>query len=427
MKITREQARHFLLAHQKLWPPRELAGKVGAQEYIRHVGSIQFDPLNMVGMNPDLVLQSRVKDYQPEYLQELLYTDRKLVDGLDKNMCIYAVEDWPYCSRQRERAFQQYGNENRPAHAIFPAVREELKKRGPLSSIDLDFDTKVNWAWGPTRAARAALESMYLWGELIIHHKAGTRKVYDFAEKYLAPELLATPDPNVTEEQFHAWAVKRRVGAIGLLWNRPSDAWLGIHGLKSQERTTAFASLLERGEVQKVEVEDIKQPVYIRQEDELLLQEVLKPVYIPQKDQLLSPEVQKSPTCEMNGPGPAKVCEATFIAPLDNMLWDRKLIQALFDFEYTWEVYKPISERRYGYYVLPVLYGDRFIARIEPRLNKNRQLEVLNWWWESGVTVTDEIAEALRRCFAQFVNYLGADGVQVSCVDEVVRSLVQCI
>jgi len=383
MKITKKQAQCFLLSYQKLLCPRQLRDKEGILKYIEQVGCIQFDPLNTVGYNPYLVLQSRVKDFKAKYLTELLYSDRKLLDGWDKNMSIYSVNDWPYFSRYREEAYRRYGDESKPINKILPQVRKELEERGPLSSIDLKFDTKVNWAWAPTRAARAALESMYFWGELIIYSKIGTRKVYDFAEKYLPSELLSISDPNATMEQYYEWNVKRRIGAVGLLWGRSSDAWLGVRWMKSKERTEALLRLEEKGELLQLEVEDIKYPFYIRKQEVPLLHEVLKGIDI--------------------------VPQASFIAPLDNLLWDRKLIKEIFDFEYIWEVYKPVTERKYGYYVLPVLYGDKFVARFEPKLNrKTRRLEIINWWWEPKVIVSQEMKQGLDRCFEEFTSYLGA-------------------
>ena len=161
MKITKKQARQFLLIHQKIMPARKLQGKEGILEYIRLVGCIQFDPLNVVGYNSYLVLQSRIKNFKPQYLRELLYVDRKLLDGWDKNMAIYHVEDWPYFSRHREKACQRHGGESNSISKILPEVRNSLEQNGPLSSIDLKHNNKVDWFWAPTRAARAALESMY--------------------------------------------------------------------------------------------------------------------------------------------------------------------------------------------------------------------------------------------------------------------------
>jgi len=388
LNISNQQARRFILAHQGLWPPYELAGKASVLEYIRHVGCIQFDPLNIVGRNPELVLQARVSAFRPVMLQELLYGDRKLLDGWDKNMSIYCVEDWPYFHRYRERAQRHFGDSSRPATSILPQVRKAIEERGPLSSIDLGFDQIVDWSWAPTRLARAALESMYSWGELIIHHKVNTRKVYDFASRHVPEELLSASDPNETEEQYHDWYVLRRIGSVGLLGNRSGGAWLGIRGIKSRERTAALTRLLRQGKVIEVHVGGMEPPLYMRRQDRMHLDKAL----------------------DSDGVSP----RAVVLAPLDNLLWDRRFVEELFDFHYRWEVYKPIAERRYGYYVLPILYGDRFVARFEPgRDKKSGALIVKNWWWESGVIPSERMQSDLRHCFERFLSYLGANNLQI--------------
>ena len=384
MEMTKRQARRFLLAHQGLWPPYELEGKSGVIETLRRVGCIQFDPLDIVGRNPELVLQARVSDFRPVMLRELLYEDRKLLDGWDKNMSIYGVADWPYFRRRRESALRYYGESSRPATAILPQIRKAIEERGPLSSIDLDFDQTVDWSWAPTRIARAALESMYSWGELIVHHKVHTRKVYDFASRHIPAALLSATDPNETEEQYHDWRVFRRIGGVGLLWGKSGDAWLGIPGIKSKERTAVLTRLFEQGKVVEVRIEGIGPPLYMRSEDKPRLNQTL----------------------DSDSPSP----RATVMAPLDNLLWDRRLAKELFDFDYVWEVYKPVAERRWGYYVLPILYGDRFVARFEPGRDKESgALMIKNWWWESGIIPSKRMRSALRRCFKRFLRYLGTD------------------
>lgn len=388
LSLTRQQARRFILAHQGLWPPYGLAGKSGVLNYVRRVGCIQYDPLDVVGRNPELVLQARVADYRPELLEELLYDERRLLDGWDKNMSIYPVEDWPYFLRRREAYRRNPGRSPEAVRSVLSQVRQAIETRGPLSSIDLEIDRTVDWAWAPTRLARAALESMYWWGELIVHHKVHTRKVYDFSHRHLPAGLLAAPDPNPTEEEFHDWYILRRLGAVGLLWNRAGDAWLGMREIKSKARTAALERLLAQDKVLEVAVEGIDLPFYLRRQDELLLERVLA--------------------------GPAPPSPAAIIAPLDNLIWDRRLVQALFDFEYVWEVYKPVQERRYGYYVLPVLHSDRFVARFEPGRDDDRSVLVIkNWWWESDVEPSPELQTALRAGFERFLDYLGAEQIEV--------------
>jgi len=96
-------------------------------------------------------------------------------------------------------------------------------------------------------------------------------------------------------------------------------------------------------------------------------------------------------------------------------MWDRTLVEQLFGFRYRWEVYKPAAQREYGYYVLPILYGDRFIARFEPGRDKaTGALLIKNWWWETDFQPDDSVSEALQYCFRRFCSFLGAESVELS-------------
>lgn len=388
VNITKKQARQFLLAYHGLAGKRMFAGKQGITNYINKVGCIQFDPLNIVGHNHELVLQSRIKGFKPLMLQELLYKERILIDGWDKNMSIYCTEDWPYFRRLRDAAKESLGNSDKPINKVLPQIRKDIEERGPVSSTDLAYSETVDWSWAPTSISRAALESMYFWGELIIHNKAYTRRIYDFAYRHISEELLFASDPNASDSQYYAWYVLRRISSIGMLWNKAGDAWLGIDGLRSKERSDAFAQLIEEKRILEVQVEGVKNPLYIKSGDKGLLESIL------------------------NSNPPAK--HAFILAPLDNLLWDRKLIKELFDFDYRWEVYKPASERSYGYYVLPVLYGDSFVARFEPGWDKStKTLIVKHWWWEQGVKNSNRLEEELCKCFKQFAGFLEAKSIKV--------------
>ena len=229
---------------------------------------------------------------------------------------------------------------------------------------------------------------MYNWGELIIHHKINSRKVYDFASRHLPEELLSAGDPFSSDEAYHDWYVHRRIGGVGLLPGRPSDGWLGMWQLKTHQRNSALRRLIEMDKLIEVAVDSLTYPLYLRSEDRPTLEDVL----------------------DARPPSP----QAAFIAPLDNLIWDRKLIQDLFGFEYRWEVYKPVEKRRWGYYVLPVLYGDRFVARFEPvRDKQNGALVIKNWWWEPGIERSERMDGAMKDAIQRFIAYLGVEQLQV--------------
>ncbi len=236
----------------------------------------------------------------------------------------------------------------------------------------------------PTRLGRAALEILYGMGEVGVHHRVNTRRYFDLIDRLLPAELLAAADPNPTDEAYQDWHVARRVGSLGLASPAAGEHWLGMGGMKAEVRRPILARLSAQGVLIPVAVEGVAQaPLFIRAEDVSLLDAV----------------------AGEDGAPPA----AAFIGPLDNLIWDRDLIRWLFDFDYTWEVYKPAAQRKYGHYVLPVLYGDRFIARVEPIFDrKTRVLTLVNWWWEVGVVPDDAMITALGECLAAFGRYLGA-------------------
>jgi uncharacterized protein len=389
IRLSRQQARNFLLTHQGLTNPGIFNGKAGIMDFIQRVGCIQFDPLNIVGHNHELVLQSRIKNFSPHMLDELLYQERLLLDGWDKNMSIYATFDWPYFQRNRQNFMEYFLHRSPQIKDAESEVQKYIEINGPITSSSLDLSQKVDWPWGPTRLSRAVLEYLYFGGKLILHHKTHTRKIYDLASKHLPRELLNSPDPNLSEEEYHDWHVLRRIGSIGLLWNKSGDAWLGISGLKSKERNAAFNRLLEKEEIIPVEVDGVNIDLFLRTSDFASLDQVLN--HLP-------------------------ITDHTFIlAPLDNLIWDRQLTRVLFNFEYRWEVYKPVELRNYGYYVLPILSGDRFIARFEPGFDKKKKVFwIKNWWWENGVELGEELISNIKNCLVNFCQFLNADTFEIN-------------
>jgi len=388
IKLTQIHARRFLLAHHSLWPPRKLKGKQGVLSYIERVGAIQFDPINVVGRNPDLTLQSRIRDYNPELLHQLLYEDRLLLDGWDKVASVYRTTDWPYFKRYRERMRAHYGQSSNPPMQIAAEVIEAIREDGPKSSIDFKRGETIIWSWGVnTSLPRACLESLFAMGELVVHDRVGTRRIFEIADRALPGELVSAADPNKTDEDYQNWHVLRRIGGLGITNQAAGDWWLGLHGMKAETRNAALQRLVDRGDLSVVEIEKVPNRVfYIRTSD--------------------------LPTLErLRGRRPPKP-QAAIIGALDNLMWDRNMLRWVFNFDYIWEVYKPAAQRRFGYYVLPIVYGDRFVARMDPAFDRERrELTINNWWWEDGVEVNDEMRSALATCFQQFTRYLQADRV----------------
>ena len=394
LRITIEEARCFILGKQGLLGSHRFVGKEGALQYIQQAGCIQYDPVDVCGKNAELTLQSRVKGFTRSMLADLLYVDRLLVDYSDKELSIWSREDWPYFSGYRAMSkVHGAGFEGIPeleARAI-----AFIREHGPVSSDTLPIEGKIYWHssmhWSghwqnQSNAARSVLEQLYTDGVLLIHHKSGSRKYYDLAERYFSPELLNAENPCPDDMALLQWRIKRRVGAVGMLWNRRSDAWLGIN-MSTEQRNVAINALEADGIIVKAEVESIRSPLFFLTEDIPLMEAVRQGV------------LDTKPRLE-------------FLAPLDPMLWDRKLVEALWDYHYKWEIYTPVNQRKYGYYVLPILYGDKFVGRIEAAADrKAATLVVRNIWYEDGVKQTKKLARAIEGACRRLAKF--NDCVQV--------------
>ena len=386
--MTRGQARRFILSKQGLLGKYRFAGKEGAYRYVRQAGCIQYDPVDVCGKNAELTLQSRVRGFTRKMLAELLYQDRLLVDYTDKELSIWPSEDWPYFSAYRDRS-KTHG-------AGFPGIPEleeqavaYIREHGPVSSDTLPIQGKLFWHssmhwsgnWhGTSPAARSVLEQLYTDGVLLIHHKSGSRKFYDLADKYFSRELLEAENPCPDEAAFRKWRIRRRIGAVGLMWNRRSDAFLGI-GMTTDQREAAFEQLETDGVICKTEVEGIRFPLYFLAED------------LPLAEAVLNDAVDRKPRLE-------------FLAPLDPMLWDRKLIEAIWDYQYSWEIYTPAEKREFGYYVLPMVYGEKLAGRIEAAADrKTETLVVKNIWYEAGIRQTKKLNAALDAAVRRLARF----------------------
>ena len=388
LHISCEQARRFLALYH--FTPTDVAGT------IERLATVQYDPLNPVGRNPDLVFQARVPGYQVDDWQKAAYNQRLIYDAWDKMACLVPVSDWPMRALIREK-YQPYHDreilqaEAEAAHAIL----ETIDAIGPLSSLEFEDRQRVvelypTW-YGQTRTKRI-LRALWACGLLVTHHRKSGRHYYERPERVIPAEHFQRT-PVLDGEEYHRWIMTRRQQAMGL-FPRTAEAAIWSSCGSSAENKLAIAQLGEEGVLTPVLVGEKKLPYYI-----LTSMLDLLDVSLPTPRMIL-------------------------LGPLDSMLWDRKTLRYIFDFDYVWEVYKPEKLRRWGYYVLPVFYGDRFVARVDSRLEKG-VWTIARWWWEDDVAPDAGMLDTLRDAVERFMYYLRADGVIVGeGVDERVREAV---
>ena len=375
-------ARRFLVLRHLLAPPRALpAEPESVLRVIDRIGSLQFDPLDVAGRNHDLVLLARIDGYRRPWADHWLYEDRRLYETYNKSLQIVPVAELPLYRYTWDRMQARHEAGAFDDHA--PLVEEllgRIREQGRLLPRDVGARQAIDWYWRPTNQVRAILEALAEVGALGIARREGNLRVYDLAERLFPPEILAERRPEADQQAHRLLSRYRANGLLGASGNQ--ELWVGGTGYAA-DRAAVRERLMADGRLVPVEVEGIRGARFVVAED------------LPYLEQAEREVVAREPP---GGAAPG----AVFVAPLDPLCWDRDLLRRLFGFDYIWEVYVPAPKRRWGYYVLPILYGDRLVGRIEPRLNRRAgALDVVGAWWEDGfdplaeVGFTAALADAL--------------------------------
>jgi len=370
-QLSAAVARRFLVLRHLLAPPRGLpAEPESVLGVVDRLGSLQFDPLEVAGRNHDLVLLARVAGYRRDWTDHWLYEDRRLYETYNKSLNIVPVAELPWYRWIWDRAQVRHTGRAFDDHA--PLVEElltRIRDHGMLLPRDVGARGAIDWYWRPTNQVRAILEALAEVGTIGIARREGNLRVYDLAERLFPPAILAEHRPEEEQQQHRLLARYRGNGLLGASGNQ--ELWVGGTGY-SADRAARRGALVQDGRLVPVQVEGIKGERFVVAEDA---------AYLDQAEREIT-----------DGTSPGGAAPAvTFLAPLDPLCWDRDLLRRLFAFDYVWEVYVPAPKRRWGYYVLPLLYGDRLVGRIEPRIDRRaKTLHVIGAWFEPGF---DPLAE----------------------------------
>jgi uncharacterized protein YcaQ len=400
--ISAATARRFLAVRHLLAPPRSLpAGPEGVMTVMARLGSIQFDPLEVAGRNHDLVLHARVAEYTRAVGDALLYETRQLYETYNKGLSLVPTTDLAYFRISWDREHRRLAGAAFDEHSpLVEELLDRIRSHGPLSSTDLEPRASIDWYWRPTNQVRAILEALAQAGILGLLRREGNRRVYDLVERLFPADLLAE---RKTEHEQLTHKLLSRYRAHGMLGRTgPGELWVGTGSLrddgsqdKSGTRTRLTSELIDTGKIAPVAVEGVRGYRHVVAAE------------LPMVD-----EAEREVAAGV-GPGDAPPA-VTLLAPLDPLVWDRDFLRSLYGFDYVWEVYVPLHKRRWGYYVLPVMFGDRLVGRIEPRADRAAgAVRVVGMWWEDGFDplATSGFADALAEALDAHRRFLGLSRV----------------
>jgi uncharacterized protein YcaQ len=330
---------------------------------LAHLGFVQIDPINICGRMHDLILRNRVAGYREGALIRYLHgthasplaaSERAAFEHHLPHSNVLAamtLEAWPYLQAAMRRRTTVTGSWSGKMDArqrrLAKTILAEISSRGPLCSDDIDDDQKDHQGWGlQASLAKTTLHKLFFHGRVLISRREGNRRYYDLPERVLPAATLGLPEP--TPAQTARWVTllklrQRRLVAL------------------SRSEATGVAEL-----IQPVEVEGCR-PLFCLKED------------LPLLDSSLGE------------------CETLLLAPLDPLIYDRRLTKQLWGYDYTWEVYTPPPKRVRGYYALPVLADVELVGHIDPKADRaNKKLVIVSRSVRRGYRTATALME-LRR------------------------------
>ena len=384
MTVAAEAARRFLVARHFLSPARSLEGLDGVLEVFGRLGSIQFDPIAVAGRNHDLVLHARVAGYEPAWC-DALYERREIFETTNKALSFIPASEFPWFRLNSGRKGARFHADALAENAaVAERVLERIRADGPLSSADFEAERGAtrDWFGMPENAVRSVLEAYTVAGVIGLARREGNHRYYDLVERLLPAELLAHEVPEREQLRHKLLSRYRAHGLLG-----PGGAGGTFARIADPaDRTALRKELIELGALVPVDVEGVRGKRLVLAEERELLE--------------APPETALS---------------VAFIAPFDSLLWDTALLERLFDFEFVWEGFFPPAKRRFGWYVLPILFGDRLVGRIEPQIERDgSRVHVLNVWWEDGFAPrrADGFVDAMREALRAYLRFAGAGRVE---------------
>ncbi|MGE0493616.1 MAG: winged helix-turn-helix domain-containing protein [Vulcanimicrobiota bacterium] len=377
-ELSRDRARRLFMAGQDLLEsPRRKASADRAAEIIEHLGFVQIDSINVLERAHHLILGARMDGYKPEFLAQLLEKKRRFFEHWTHDASIIPAQNFPYWHYRFER-FKQRIQRNgwwmerlgAEPEAMMEQIRQRLEQEGPLPTRSFREAGEQRGKWWGWTPAKAALEHLWRSGELMIAGRQGFEKVYDLTERVIPEKHLQQEKPG--REVVLAWACRSAIERLGV-------------GTASE--IGAFWNLFTGAQVDK------------------WCDQNLPKVRVDGRELYARADFEQ---LEIGEPA----ARMRLLAPFDPLVRDRKRVAWLFDFDYRFEAFVPEQKRQYGYYVLPILEGERLVGRLDAKFERPQsQIVVRGLWWENGVKPGVARSKRLEKALEGLAGRIGASAI----------------
>lgn len=388
-RVPAATARRLLLGAQGLLDdPRRRATPDALYGLIERMGFVQIDSINVVERAHHLTLVSRLQGYRPAMLERLLERERRLFEHWTHDASAIPTLWYPYWKIRFDRYRREklkhpwwQARVGPDPDRVVAHVRGRLEREGPLMARDFEDERpagtdKTWWGWKPHKAA---LEYLWRSGEVAVAGRVSFHKVYDLAHRVL-PRAHAAPPPD--DGEHLAWACRSALERLGVA--TPEEIASFWHAVPLADARAWCEQAAAAGEA--------------------------LPVLVDTADGSKPRGAYAVPDWDTRAaalpPAPPRI---RLLSPFDPILRDRRRTLRLFAFDYRFEAFVPGPQRRHGYYVLPILEGERLIGRLDPKLHREKGLlEIKGLWWEPGVRDSKGRRAALEAALDRLARFVGA-------------------
>jgi uncharacterized protein len=381
--LSLDEVRRMALESQGVLVNAFGKGKSGALSAIEHLGYVQIDTLSVVARAHHHTLWSRLPAYKANFLSDLLEHDKDVFEYWSHAASYLPMSDYRF-SLPRKRIFAE-GKSHWFAQdkKVMKYVLDKIKSEGPLQSKDFEFKRTGPGNWYEWKPAKKALEQLFMDGTLMVAKRKGFQKVYDLTERVL-PDNINTSMP--TEKEYAEYLIKKAVEANGIVEEK-EISYLR-NGLK-ESISKALKRLIKEGEYKEVFVEGLGTNRF---------------VISNKKSETLGKTSAKK--------------NIHLLSPFDNLVIQRKRLQRFFDFDYQIECYVPESKRKFGYFCLPVLYGDKFIGRFDPKADREEKIfYIKSMHFEKGFKPDEDFNKTFSDKVKEFAVFNGCEKIVIDKAD----------
>jgi len=374
IELSLEDARFLALKNQKLLERDDHHNKKDLLKIIEKIGYVQIDTISIVERAHHHILWTRLPAYKKSMLDDLM-KEKKIFEYWSHAAAFLPMKDYRFSLRRKENYKERYKAWAKKNKKIIDFARDRITNEGPLQSKDFEHPPRVKSGWWDWKPAKEALEYLFHAGQFMVAERKNFQKVYDLTERVL-PKKIDTITPSYEEHCEHL--IMNAINANGfasqkeMFYLRRGDSKIPL---------SVINRLAEEKKIIPVKINGVEDEKYYTTKENV--------------KQLNKKEFTK---------------DVHILSPFDNLVIQRKRLKTLFDFDYVIECYVPAAKRKFGYYVLPIVYGDKFIGRLDAKADRgNNLLRIINLWFEDKAKPDKNFKEIFKKRIDELTIFTGCE------------------